>query len=133
MYYICDRMLRLVSIILFWGVIAQTFSGQVYLAGFLLNRHYISSELCEKRNEPLNNCHGKCHLKKEISRDQDQQENKNNTLKKGVEIFYSEYPNQPDFIYDPAKTPGNFTFLRLPLCTGYLKSVFHPPGYPLFS
>lgn len=35
---------------------------------YLVNYHYITTELCENKNTPELHCNGKCHLKKELAK-----------------------------------------------------------------
>ncbi|WP_026729678.1 hypothetical protein [Flavobacterium denitrificans] len=35
---------------------------------YLINYHYITTELCENKNAPEKHCNGKCHLKKELAK-----------------------------------------------------------------
>lgn len=35
---------------------------------YVLNYHYIATELCENKNKPELECNGKCHLKKELAK-----------------------------------------------------------------
>jgi hypothetical protein len=35
---------------------------------YVLNYHYISTELCENKDAPELGCNGKCHLKKELAK-----------------------------------------------------------------
>lgn len=35
---------------------------------YVLNYHYIATELCENKNVPELGCNGKCHLKKELAK-----------------------------------------------------------------
>lgn len=35
---------------------------------YVVNYHYIATELCENKNAPELHCNGKCHLKKELAK-----------------------------------------------------------------
>ncbi|MFH7005716.1 hypothetical protein [Flavobacterium bizetiae] len=35
---------------------------------YVVNYHYIATELCENKNVPKLGCNGKCHLKKELAK-----------------------------------------------------------------
>lgn len=35
---------------------------------YVVNYHYITTELCENKNAPELHCNGKCHLKKELAK-----------------------------------------------------------------
>ena len=38
----------------------------VVLVSFTLNRSFIASHLCERRDDPDNDCQGRCHLRKQL-------------------------------------------------------------------
>ncbi len=45
---------------------------------YLANKEYISQVLCIERDVPESSCEGKCHLKKELSKLEEQQDDKGN-------------------------------------------------------
>lgn len=103
--------------------------GVAYL-NFALNRQYIANNLCENRSKPLMNCKGKCYLKKQLQKEE--QESKNNTaLLKQIpsELFCVE--QKP--VVQPPVNIVLFTkyhpFQHALLSKGYLLAIFHPPPF----
>lgn len=58
----------ILNIIILFAVLFQACSYSLVLLDFSINKSFISSNLCEKRNVPLNKCHGKCYLKKQLEK-----------------------------------------------------------------
>lgn len=40
---------------------------------YILNKEYIAENLCENKDKPKLNCHGQCHLKKEVEKVSEQE------------------------------------------------------------
>jgi hypothetical protein len=57
---------KIVAFILVVAVVFSAVSKSFLLLDFLLNRDYISKNLCEKRAIKDNCCRGNCHLKKQM-------------------------------------------------------------------
>ncbi|MBK8413099.1 MAG: hypothetical protein IPL22_00470 [Bacteroidetes bacterium] len=73
-------MKRLLSAVLVCAVLLSSFSGMVSFAGYQLNKSFIAKVLCINKEVPEKNCQGKCHLKKELEKQEDQQKNSGNTI-----------------------------------------------------
>lgn len=94
------------SIFLIFALMASTFSKLSVFTNYLLNKEIITQKYCVNKNKPKLKCEGKCHLSKEISK-QDKQENSGKILKE-----ISEFP----LIFD-----GNQTALSMPSITAFNK------------
>ncbi len=104
--------------ILLLALLAQSFSRFLVVLQYNLNREYIAKNLCENRNKPKCCCHGKCFLKKQLAKN-DKEENapNSNSKKDGTEVLFfaqeRKYPNihfiaytgNKYFIYDSCFTP----------------------------
>src|ERR1700752_4208093 len=55
--------------ILILAVLVASLSKSLICFSFELNRDYISKNLCENRNMPQLHCNGKCHIAKEMSKE----------------------------------------------------------------
>jgi len=53
------------------GILMQNFSKVIIFTKFKINQNEIAKKLCEKKDENNNCCKGKCHLKKELKKDDD--------------------------------------------------------------
>ncbi len=103
--------------------------SQAYMPhiNYWMNRDYIAAELCENKDRPELECNGKCHLKKEIeSQSEDQNEGQEVSTRLMVEFF------EPESVFELRNFVVNGSTLHFPKATGvalcgYLSSVFHPP------
>jgi hypothetical protein len=65
---------QLIAFIFLTAFTMQTFSKAVVVAWFYVNQKQIAATLCENRDKPKMNCCGKCQLKKEIAKEDKQQD-----------------------------------------------------------
>jgi hypothetical protein len=117
-----------ISILLVFSFLAQNVSKLIIIINFGINREYIAKNLCVKKDEPENCCHGKCELKKKLT-EEDKKENlpvntfkdkseKQNYFGPALNVFASnQLTGQPQYNY---LTGGGI---------GVVKEVFHPPSF----
>ncbi|MGP1500257.1 hypothetical protein [Bergeyella cardium] len=60
-------MKKLFSILMIALILLVTFQRGLVVIHFKLNQDYIEKEYCVNKSKPSLNCHGQCHLKKELS------------------------------------------------------------------
>ncbi len=97
-------MKKVIAILLLSGFVLQAFSQLMVIAGFELNRGYISQHLCVNRDNPNMNCRGKCFLTKELHQDQHRKNQENeNTGNRMVIFLFS--PEQPYLVPTPDSIP----------------------------
>ena len=103
----------------------QTFSRLWVLLDFEINKSYIAENLCVNRATPGSCCKGKCYLKKELNRDQNQQQPVNTGQKDDSPLFAQE-PLSWNFsgITPPEKIKHPYLCGR---SQDYFFSVFEPP------
>lgn len=63
-------------ILLLIAAVAQPMGKTAIYMLYQVNRSYIKSQLCEQRQMPASGCEGKCFLKKQLKKDEQQKENK---------------------------------------------------------
>lgn len=61
---------RFIFLVLIPAMLISTCSNSFIIAGFLVKRDRIASTLCIQKNKPGNCCKGACYLKKELTREQ---------------------------------------------------------------
>jgi hypothetical protein len=86
--YLCQEMKQLVSFLLLSGLLMQVFSKQLALMEYDFNKKFISKELCVKKEIPGNTCAGQCHLKKELSKDENSPSGQQSKIKSGAETLW---------------------------------------------
>jgi hypothetical protein len=119
-------MYRLTSILIVLGLAMQVSFKLAVCFNFTINRTKIVKEFCENKAKPAMKCNGKCHLKKILKvQDEDQQQGKP-AVKENPDVQQN-LPSKPEVFReqcDPVdlvttyllKKPGLFRF-----------PVFHPP------
>jgi hypothetical protein len=90
-----------------------------------MNQTYIANNLCENRDKPKMHCNGKCHLKKELEKDTQQDKN-NSTNKEKFEVMFVE--NVPGFSSFSVENELTQTaHYKEPFFVIPSFSIFHPP------
>lgn len=123
-----QRVKKLFCILLCFIVLLQNFGTAVVFISYKINQAYIAANLCENRNNPRMHCNGKCQLRKQLQREEQQEqknpyaqkENKEVTLFCEQLVFSGEAPSfdittelTAFYLMKPTYSPAN--------------SIFHPP------
>ncbi len=88
----------------------QSSSKSIIYWRFLDNNTFISKNLCEKKNTKRNKCNGKCHLKKEMKKDDAA---KNDTSDNKKEKSESNYSIKNDFsLASPLAQNNTFLYVQ---------------------
>lgn len=101
------------------------------IAWYEINKDYIAAELCENKDKPQLECNGKCYLKKQIDKVEDNgsADNKNlPTKNKKTELpeYVLTTPSLCAFYAAKDATTFHDKYIT-PRGTQYITSVFHPP------
>ncbi len=59
---------------LVFAMLVDTCSKSFIVFEFTINQSYIAKNLCEKREQKVNNCKGNCHLSKELKSDEQREQ-----------------------------------------------------------
>lgn len=122
------KFLQQIACFIFVSVfILQTFNKTIIYFNFELNKDYITKNLCVNRNKPQMHCNGKCHLKKQLAKEEKKEQSPANSTKEKNEIqFFSEINSNINLL-----NPSVTTILRpsysLSLSEKHLHAVFLPP------
>jgi hypothetical protein len=68
--YICLVIQRVFSIILLFTISMQMFSKLFIVVNYQLNKTEIARKYCENKAKPKMHCDGKCHLKKQLKKEE---------------------------------------------------------------
>lgn len=113
--------------LLICSLLFQNIGKTITVLSFLSNQDFITRNLCENRAKPEMHCNGKCHLRKQIKKDEQEIPKipasvKNyETLSESVcENLFAGFifASSSDFVFPES---GNFSE------QDFLRSVFHPP------
>jgi hypothetical protein len=103
-------------------------SNLAVVISFKINQDYISKTLCEKKEEKVNTCNGHCHLKKELKK-VSETENESNlpiSYKEKMELVFI----QPEFtfsFYNFQSPKSSFSFYTESDIPTISNRIFHPP------
>lgn len=123
-------MKRFITYLFLGAFLLHSASRMIVYFNYWLNQEFIAQNLCENREKPQMECNGKCHLKKELNKDDERKEKDN---KQQVEInlllFQDHHTvisfEESAFIEDQT----HCTFVILQKTTGFQSPVFHPPTH----
>ncbi|MCE2743888.1 MAG: hypothetical protein LW701_10015 [Fluviicola sp.] len=119
----------IIAFIVISAFVMQALGKFIIYTDYIINKEYIANNLCINKSKPILKCNGKCHLAKQLKK-QDQKENKSSSSKEKVEIissqvadvkyevidmFFFQNNNQDFFNYNKKIIDDNF------------ESIFQPP------
>ena len=120
-------MTRIASYFFFIILTLHTFSQLVVVGSFLYNQDFIALNFCENVDKPELECNGKCHLKKELKKDTEENHSDKVTASETI-LFYQnhafEFELDEPFSISKKK---NFTYYVGDELSDYHASIFHPP------
>jgi hypothetical protein len=109
----------------FMGLLLQLFSQPVIMLKYKIDQAYIARVLCENRAKPEVQCNGKCYLRKQLQKDE-QQQNNGTSGKEKYEVVYTDM--LPVFDLTPlAPSTLLIAYYQDPELHTPLFSFFHPP------
>lgn len=123
-------MKQVTAIILATLIFLQPFSKIWIVVSFKINQESIAKTLCIKKEIKGNTCQGKCHLKKQLDKADDEEKKQTQTNKKEkVEVLY--FHNQIPFaflkqiVFYDSRSLGKYKsdFFATPFIT----DIFQPP------
>ena len=114
-------------ILVFLGLLVQSFNKLFIVLDFRLNRNYIAQNLCVNRNKPQMHCNGKCHMMKVMKQEQKKdQDNPERKAENKFELICAEY-YQTRFNQGITITAINYPRLKETIYSGFSTASFHPP------
>lgn len=121
-------MFRFISILLLSAFLLQNFSRVIIIVDYMLNKEFIAKNFCENKNKPKMHCNGKCHLKKQLDKE-DKRENaplNNQKEKSEIPLFCQTNRKSLFKLYITAKC--SFISYKIQETVPFSASVFHPPS-----
>ncbi len=116
-----------ISILLAFTFLVQSASKMLIIADYQLNKEYISKNLCENKNKPKMHCNGKCHLAKQLKKQEKKESSPANQLKEKLELqFFSNnnFELNNTAISEKSELSSNYLLSNYSI---YLESVYQPP------
>lgn len=109
-------------------VVAQSLNNLVIFISYRLNTKLIEQQFCENKNKIRLQCHGKCHLKKQIQQEEQKDKMPVNNLKEKNTIILFFVDGSPE----ENNSGKNNGFIILNVNLHYASPVFciyHPPQF----
>jgi hypothetical protein len=110
-------------------VLLQTFSREVLVVDFTLNRAVITARFCVNKSRPQLHCDGQCYFAKQLKKQQDRENKAPNSLKERLEMlpvaFRSLVPLAPARWASAPRSYGRPALAWVPARAG--RDVFQPP------
>lgn len=97
---------------------------------FKINQDTIAKTLCVKKEIENNTCQGKCHLKKQLDKaDEEEQKQAPTTQKEKYEVLYCYSAKQFDFLeyVDTYQSKLNSSYANEFYNSSFISDIFHPP------
>ena len=110
-------------------VLLQTFSREVLVVDFTLNRAAITARYCVNKARPQLHCDGKCYFAKQLKKQQERESKSAGPLKERLEML----PTALRSLVPPvpahwAAVPGGYAAYPAPaVLASAARGVFHPP------
>ena len=105
----------------------QSFTRTFIVVNYQLNKDYISNVLCENKAKKELHCEGKCHLKKELAKEEKKETTPNGSSKEKFEVTLFNNINTAILAFADLKLKTIFHY-RETITDKIPVSVFHPPG-----
>lgn len=118
---------RLVSYLFLSAVLMHTFSQAIIVADYLVNTELITKVFCVNKEKPKMHCNGKCHLAKQLKKDE---EKKSDNFEKSAELVLICQSSIVEFVSEKVDLPiyqkDLFTYNE-PIAFECENPIFHPP------
>ncbi|MCG3167054.1 MAG: hypothetical protein POELPBGB_02837 [Bacteroidia bacterium] len=106
--------------------LVQSFTRSFIYLNYEVNKDYISNVLCENKEKKELHCEGKCHLKKELQKEDKKENTPTGSSKEKFEVNLFSEGTFVFFI--PIETVRNYPISHVTLLPQNSSiSVFHPP------
>jgi hypothetical protein len=116
------------TILLLLLVLLQIAGKWLVFADYALNKAYIARTLCVNKSKPSMHCNGKCHLRKQLQKEENGGEQTTNRgYQKFQEVFFE--PSARVALRVTVQDKVQIATSNTTLYTSrYIASIFHPPG-----
>ncbi len=105
----------------------QSFTRTFIIVNYQLNKDYFSNVLCENKEKKAMHCEGKCHLKKELDKEEKSGNTPTGNCKEKFEITLYNTIHEEEIIFEDLIIKPVFTYSTI-LTDKVVFPVFHPPG-----
>ena len=97
------------------------------VVNYEMNKADITKKFCENKAKPMMHCNGKCHLKKQLQKQDKKENSPANNIKDKFEVqYFSENKTKIPFLNITQKNKLS-TFYLLNDYNNHLETIFQPP------
>lgn len=108
-------------------IVLQPMNQALIFLNYRLNKNYIVRQLCVNKAKPQMHCEGKCHLRKQLKKDEEEQKKDTKGVKEFSQIIYFfEEADSALVLHDGVKTA--FAPEMKILYPSFPVKIFHPPA-----
>ena len=122
-------MKRFVALLCLFVIMFQSMSTLCIYTAFIINRDYISENLCINRFDKVALCKGKCYLEGKLKANEKQEKKLPDLQQKEAKLFCEENDLIVDFSLMPSKfenSPNTSVDFSI---SNFSASIFHPPPF----
>ncbi len=119
----------IIAFVVISAFVMQALGKFIIYTNYIINKEYIANNLCVNKSKPILKCNGKCHLAKQLKK-QDQKENKSSSSKEKIEVITDQISVETYVFFesDFLKAKKNDVFeYNKSIIQSDLNSVFQPP------
>jgi hypothetical protein len=121
---------QVTTILLALLIFLQPFSKIWIVVSFKINQESIAKTLCVKKEIKGNTCQGKCHLKKQLDKaDEEEQKQTPTAQKDKYEVLFCHFTKSNDFLKytDIYQCKLNSTYENSFHTSSFITDIFRPP------
>ncbi|MBV8255716.1 MAG: hypothetical protein JO154_24190 [Chitinophaga sp.] len=119
----------LVIILVFAGLLLENCSKGLIVLQYWANESWVAQNLCENKDKPQMHCNGRCHLRKELEKETQQEKNGNSGKERFEVMFVNELQN---FLELPEPSVvAHIGYYNNPHLPTPIFAIFHPPQWLL--
>jgi hypothetical protein len=104
-----------------------TFGNVIILAGYEINKEYITLKFCVNKSRPMMQCKGKCHMQKQLSEQNNKENQASSVSKEKYENFQFVTGERDGVFHLNQIRVSNIFHYSEPKVHNFNFSVFHPP------
>ena len=133
--YLCgnfQKLKNLISVLLAFLILLQSFSKVWIIFSFKINQDYIARVLCINRDKPEMHCNGNCILMQRIKADEEQEKkDMSQKLKDLKDVCYClrYFASPSEYLISQAGKQINTFHYQPPITSDFVKGIFHPPNF----
>lgn len=119
----------ILSFVLLAAIMLQVLGKLIVLANYTINKNYIANVLCINKTKPKIHCNGKCHLKKQLQKEDAKEQSPANPFKeiKDLPLYFGNSSSLTPLNRLVCKTETSTFHYSFHFSTQHLQAVFHPP------